>query len=70
VSFVCDSLITASDGCVLVCGWQKVWHSRSSFVSEVSSNVQHIVATSPVVLRWLCDSPWTGCAWRITPLCM
>jgi len=28
------------------------------------------VATSLVVLRWLCDSPWTGCAWRITPLCM
>jgi len=22
------------------------------------------VATSPVVLRWLCDSPRTGCAWR------
>jgi len=21
------------------------------------------------VLRWLCDSPRTGCAWRITPLC-
>ena len=26
-----------------------------------------IVATSPVVLRWLCDSPRTGCAWRTTP---
>jgi len=25
------------------------------------------VATSPVVLRWLCDSPLTGCAWRTTP---
>jgi len=24
-----------------------------------------IVATSPVVLRWLCDSPRTRCAWRI-----
>jgi len=23
------------------------------------------VATSPVVLRWLGDSPRTGCAWRI-----
>jgi len=22
------------------------------------------VATSPVVLRWLYDSPWTGCARR------
>jgi len=28
------------------------------------------VATSPVVLRWLCDSPRTGCAWRIKPLYM
>jgi len=26
-----------------------------------------IVATSLVVLSWLCDSPRTGCAWRITP---
>ena len=25
------------------------------------------VATSPVVLRWMCDSPRTGCAWRTTP---
>jgi len=25
------------------------------------------VATSPVVLRWLCDSPRMGCAWRIKP---
>ena len=24
------------------------------------------VAASPVVLRWLCDSPRTGCAWRKT----
>jgi len=30
----------------------------------------HAVATSPVVLRWLCDSPRMGCAWRITPLYM
>jgi len=29
-----------------------------------------IVATSPMALRWLCDSPRTGCAWRITPLYM
>ena len=27
----------------------------------------HSVATSPVVLRWLCDSPRTGYAWRTTP---
>ena len=29
--------------------------------------LQKSVATSPVVLRWLCDSPRTGCAWRTTP---
>jgi len=28
------------------------------------------VAASLVALRWLCDSPRTGCAWRITPLYM
>jgi len=27
--------------------------------------LHNIVATSPVALRWLCDSPRTGCAWRI-----
>jgi len=27
-----------------------------------------VLAISQVVLRWLCDSPRTGCAWRITPL--
>jgi len=34
-------------------------------------NHQHIatdiLATSPVVLCWLFDSPRTGCAWRTTP---
>ena len=29
-----------------------------------------LFATSPVVLRWLCDSQRTGCAWRIKPLYM
>jgi len=28
--------------------------------------VTNRVAISPVVLRWLYDSPRTGCAWRIT----
>jgi len=40
----------------------------------LTSVVQNVcvctAATSPVVLRWVCDSPRTGCAWRITPLCM
>jgi len=31
---------------------------------------QSVVATSPVALRWLCDSPRTGCGWRLTPLYM
>jgi len=26
------------------------------------------VASSPVALRWMCDSPRTGCARRITPI--
>jgi len=33
-------------------------------------SVKQTVATSPVALRWVCDSPQTGYAWRITPLCM
>ena len=37
---------------------------------EHFENKGHTVATSPVMLRWLCDSPRTGCAWRITPFCM
>jgi len=28
------------------------------------------IATSPVVLRWMCDSLRTGCAWRTTPWCI
>ena len=27
-----------------------------------------VVATSRLALRWMCDSPRTGCAWRITPI--
>ena len=38
-----------------------LWMKRESYVS---------VATSTVVLRWFCDSPRTGCVWRITPLYM
>ena len=29
-----------------------------------------VVATSPLALRWLCDSPRMGCAQRITPIHM
>ena len=28
-----------------------------------------LLLRSPV-LRWMCDSPWTGCAWRITSIYM
>jgi len=34
--------------------------------SNESSNTHATVATSPVVLHWLCDAPRTGCAWRTT----
>jgi len=26
--------------------------------------LQNTVATTPVALHWLCDSPRTGCSWR------
>ena len=29
-----------------------------------------VVATSPLALRWMCDSPWMGCVWRTTPMYM
>jgi len=34
------------------------------FFPEVPVIVYHLVATSPVVLHWLCDSPRTGCTRR------
>ena len=46
------------------------WTNALSWISFLVLFYDNIVATSPVVLRWLCDSPRTGCAWRITPLCM
>jgi len=36
---------------------------------SASSNIR-TVATSPLALRWMCDSPRTGCAWRTTPIYM
>ena len=27
-----------------------------------------VVATSLLTLRWMCDSPWTGCLWWIKPI--
>jgi len=47
----------------------KYFTGLTSFI-EHFVNKGHTVATSPVMLRWLCDSPRMGCAWRITPLCM
>jgi len=29
--------------------------------------ISRCVTTSPVVLRWMCESPRTGCSWRTTP---
>jgi len=42
----------------------KVWHSntRKSWLGNFAKRCG--VATSAVVLRWMCDSPRTGCAWR------
>jgi len=50
-----------------------IWRSvKHIFTSRTTTAVLKwgacTVATSPVVLRWLCDSPRTGCAWRIKPL--
>ena len=43
--------------------FEKPNETRSSLWSSVQNG-----ATSPLVLRWMCDSPWTECAWRTTPL--
>ena len=40
---------------------------KGRLVNNTSASFNTIVATSPVVLCWLCDSPRTGCAWRTTP---
>ena len=50
----------------------KIWLLKFANMSFfIMQNHQHIatdiVATSPAALRWLCDSPRTGCAWRTTP---
>ena len=46
---------------------QRVQFFYSSLETTIFSAYITCVATSPVVLRWLCDSPRTGCAWRTTP---
>ena len=43
------------------------WLTLCFFIENFKPNN---VATSPVMLRWLCDSPRTGCAWRTKPLYM
>jgi len=52
-----------------ICKPDSLW-SREVVKGNLCWRLLEIVATSPVALRWLCDSPRTGCAWRITPLCM
>jgi len=47
-------------------------HHREWFLengSEKDGKRRHAVATSPLALRWMCASPRTGCARRITPIC-
>ena len=40
---------------------------RSDVKTSEVATLMTTVTTSPVVLHWLCDSPWTGCAWKTTP---
>jgi len=49
----------------------------SKIITEIIENhsgftgcLNSCVATSPLALRWMCDSPWTGCARRTTPIYM
>ena len=44
--------------------WAKNIFTGLCNLVEVFFFRHHTVATSPVVLRWLCDSPRTGSAWR------
>jgi len=61
-------------GDAVFCEWRHKWRTfRPPWPTLPGPGRQPLggsVATSPVVLRWLCDSPRTGCAWRTTPLYM
>ena len=51
------------------CGSHAVWSLHKKNVRWVWFVVKKegvVVATSPVALRWMCDSPWTGCVRRTT----
>ena len=48
--------------CISYCNWSTVYEMK-----YLNKFVNSSVATSPVVLRWLCDSPRTVCMWRTTP---
>jgi len=52
---------------LLVVSAQRYNYRDGQVMSTLVGHCFATVATSPVVLRWLCDSPRTGCAWRITP---
>jgi len=76
----CEALRTCRSGFPIVTKWccdqdvevvpcsaftQSTWYRCGSLQKGGD-----VVATSPVVLHWLCDSPRTGCAWRIITLCV
>ena len=53
--------------------WRGIWKDTPESLANRERDVCYwkaeiyTVATSPVALRWMCDSPLTGCARRITP---
>jgi len=51
-----------------------VYNVTSALYCTINNNFcvirVHFVATSRLACRWMCDSPQTGCAWRLTPLYM
>jgi len=43
--------------------WDYGW-ARNSHKNKSDNNTSATVAISPVVLGWMCDSPWMRCVWR------
>jgi len=63
--------LTCECSCILcpnMANFSALGNATASPASPCRTLMRTSVATSPVALRWLCDSPRTGCAWRITPL--
>jgi len=55
----------------IVNAWGYMTNKTNMFGSaHHEDDLKHVVATSPLALRWMYDSPRTGCARRITPIYM